>query len=98
MIYQSVSDILKKYRKAFLVLLIFQFLFLIGAMLGPYLYGLLIDEVMIKKKMDYLRWICVGYVGIYCFESILNVFHKRTSILTYNSMKLDLRKKCGVSI
>lgn len=92
-IYQSVSDILEKYRKAFLVLLIFQFFFLIGAMLGPYLYGLLIDEVMIKKKMGYLVWICVGYVGIYCFESVLNVFHKRTSVLAYNSMKLDLRKK-----
>lgn len=90
-IYQNVSDIFRLYQKQFMKLGILQALFLAGNIAGPFLYGILIDDVMIKKNIRMLFFICTGYAAIYIFDTALTVSQRKIQVHTYNAMKLNIR-------
>lgn len=92
-VYNQVANIVKKYNGRIGCLFCIQFLFLIGAMMSPYLYGLLIDEVMVNKSIAVLKWICIGYFILFCLDSMLIVIQRNVQVNTYNAMKTDIRKQ-----
>lgn len=91
-IYQGTASVLNQYKKGFWLLSLLQALFLINGICIPYLYGLLVDEVMIKKKLSLLVYICLGYVALYLFNTMLIILQKKLQNTTYQKMKLKLRR------
>lgn len=92
-VYRQIAEFVSNYKVNIKILFIIQFLFLIGAMIAPYLYGLLIDEVMVNRNITVLGWICIGYFLVFCFDSLLFVLQRKIQVKTYNNLKLSIRNK-----
>ena len=88
---KNISNVTAKYKKKFITLFIVQFMFLISALIVPYLYGMLIDDVLVGKRIEVLKWVCLGYIIVFIFESLLTVCQRVIKVNTYNKMKLDIR-------
>lgn len=88
-----IYGVLRRYTRVFIFLIIIQFLFAIGGFAEPFLYGVLIEDIILNKNINSLFWVCLAYVCIYCFDTILIVIQKNTQINLYNCIKTDIRKK-----
>lgn len=89
----QIFEIIIKYKKELKILFLIQFLFLICAVCPPYLYGLLIDDVLVGRKMEVLWLICIGYSILFIFDSLLSIVQKKIQVKTFNNLKLDIREK-----
>lgn len=66
---------------------------LISGLISPYLFKLLVDNVMIQKEIALLGWICLGYLMIYAVETGIHYvqlyFNNQFSV----KFSLDLRMR-----
>ena len=90
---QIMGIISNNYKKKIIILSVFPYLLLISDLITPFIYGLLIDEVMLKKNIFLLKWILIVYFCVFCFDSLVRYCQKKFQIKTYNNLKLDLRLK-----
>ena len=90
---QIMGIISNNYKKKIIILSVFPYLLLISDLITPFIYGLLIDEVMLKKNIFLLKWILIVYFCAFCFDSLVRYCQKKFQIKTYNNLKLDLRLK-----
>lgn len=66
---------------------------IITGFLTPLLFKLLIDNVMIQKELVLLKWICIGYISLYLFESLLMTGKKIYSNRLYNKLIFLIRRR-----
>ncbi|MEI6287699.1 MAG: ABC transporter ATP-binding protein, partial [Bacillota bacterium] len=64
----------------------------------PWLYKLLIDDVMVGGKLKVLLWVCGGYLGLYVLETLVlaaqRYFGNRLFIGLSFAIKTDLWRNC----
>lgn len=72
----------------------FKVFFLLLSLASPLFYMILINDVMVDRKLYMLIWVVIGYVGIYLLQTLATVLNK----ITYNTLfiKFILRLKTNI--
>ncbi|WP_176444822.1 ABC transporter ATP-binding protein [Paenibacillus herberti] len=89
---RNISKYIANRRKIFLRLGLLQFLLLALTLATPYLYKLLIDEVMIEGQLFLLSVVIIGYLVSYGLETILLTISTSTRNRMSNLLTLRIRK------
>lgn len=91
-IINGIQAITHRYKKEFILIIVLQSLFVVIGIVGPLLYGILIDEVIIGRKIEALFVVCIGYILAYIFETVLILCKNSMSNTVFTKIKLELRK------
>lgn len=70
-IYISINEYIKGFKKYLLGLGILKVLLLVSGFLSPLFFMILVDDVMVKRQINMLKWVCIGYTAIYIFETAI---------------------------
>ncbi|MCX7923156.1 MAG: ABC transporter ATP-binding protein/permease [Clostridia bacterium] len=92
-IYKVIEPYISKFTKQILALGAIKILVVVTGMATPYLFKLLIDDVMIEKDLSILKWICVGYITLYFLEAALLSLQKVIGNRLFNKLTFDIRFK-----
>lgn len=84
----------KKQQLLYFALGGFKVFFLLISLLSPVLYMILINDVLIDKKLYMLLWVIVGHIGIYLLQTLAIVLDK----ITYNTLFIQFRIRLKASI
>jgi ATP-binding cassette subfamily B protein/subfamily B ATP-binding cassette protein MsbA len=91
-IINGIENITHRYKKEFILIIVLQSFFVVIGIVGPLLYGILIDEVIIGRKVEALFIVCIGYILTYIFETVLILCKNSVSNTVFTKIKLQLRK------
>ncbi|HEX2926734.1 MAG TPA: ABC transporter ATP-binding protein [Ruminiclostridium sp.] len=64
---------------------------LVLGLIAPYLYKLLVDEVMTKGRFGLLKWICAGYIAIFIVSSVLLFIQRIKGNKFFFKLLFDIR-------
>ncbi len=90
-IFKILKPMLKNLKKQIFTLGMIKICLLVLGLITPYLFKLLIDEVMAKGRMNLLKWICTGYIAIFVVQSILLFFQRVFGNKFYFKLVFDIR-------
>ncbi len=90
-IWKEIRPHLKRNEKSIFGLITLKVFLLLVGLSTPLLFKLLIDNVMIKREFNLLKWICLGYVILFGFESIILTIQKIVSNRVYNKFTFNIR-------
>jgi ATP-binding cassette subfamily B protein/subfamily B ATP-binding cassette protein MsbA len=93
-LFKRLYPFLKQQKLLYFALGCFKVFFLLFSLAPPLLYMILINDVMVDKKLYMLIWVVAGYVGIYLLQTLATVLNK----ITYNTLfiKFNLRLKAKI--
>ncbi len=92
-IYDGVRQYAKPFTKHIVGLGILKLLLLLLGVTTPLFFKLLVDNVMVKRQLDVLVWVCIGYISIYVVESFALLGQKILSNRVFNKVTFDIRFK-----
>ncbi|HEX9063037.1 MAG TPA: ABC transporter ATP-binding protein, partial [Clostridia bacterium] len=90
-IFKILKPMLKNLKKQIFALGMVKICLLVLGLVTPYLFKLLIDEVMAKGRISFLKWICTGYIAIFVVQSILLFFQRVFGNKFYFKLVFDIR-------
>lgn len=93
-IFRKVYPFIKKDKTLYFALGLIKIWNLILSLLGPALYLVLINDIMIDKRISLLPLVIGGYIGIYLLQTLGTVFNKRF----YNNLFLKFNLKIKTKI
>lgn len=64
---------------------------LVTGFLIPYLFKLLVDQVMLQRKIELLHWVCLGFFGLFLVESGILLQQKRVANRLFTRLTFDIR-------
>lgn len=82
---------LKKYKKYFLVIFLLNLLVIAVTAAIPYLYKILIDDVIANKEYYLLKWVILGYIALFLAETLFLFFLTIINNYVYNDMMFRIR-------
>lgn len=93
-IFKNVYPFIKKEKHLYFILGGLKIWTLLLSLIGPMLYMVLINNVMIGKKLELLLPVLLGYIGIYLLQTLGTVMNKRV----YNKLflKFNVRIKTRI--
>lgn len=93
-LFKRLYPFLKNQKLLYFALGGFKVFFLLLSLISPILYMILINDVMIDKKLYMLIWVVAGYIGIYLLQTLAIVLNK----ITYNRLFIKFRIRLQTSI
>jgi len=90
-IYNDIKIYISEFKKQILGLGIFKLILLLIGLATPLLFKVLVDNVMIEKQLDMLKWVCLGYLILYVISTVVMVFQKATSNKIFNKLTFRIR-------
>ena len=92
-IYEKLGYIVHRFKLQMMSLGFIKIILILTGLATPYFYKILIDDVMIGKNLDMLKWVCAGYLGLYFIETIVLYFQRKIGNRVYNKITFDVRVK-----
>ncbi|AJQ26607.1 ABC transporter ATP-binding protein [Pelosinus fermentans] len=92
-IFQEIKPFIKNYERQLIILSINKLLQLPIGIAMLFLFKELIDEVMNRKQLDILRWICIGYILLFFLQTLFLSYQKIVGTKMYNKLIFDIRLK-----
>lgn len=87
------SVFMRPHRVSLISLGLLRFILLLLGLASPFLFKILIDDVMINKQVGTLAWVCVGYVTIYVLETVVIFIRAQISNRAFGKILFDLRRR-----
>lgn len=93
-LFKRLYPFLKQQKLLYFALGGFKVFFLLLSLVSPLFYMILINDVMVDRKLYMFVWVAVGYIGIYLLQTLATVLNK----ITYNTLfiKFNLRLKTNI--
>ena len=92
-VFKIVYPFIKKDKSFYFALGILKIGSLVLALLGPVLYLVLINDIMIDKKLSFLPIVIGGYVGIYLLQTLVIVLNKQFYNKLFLKFNVKIKKK-----
>lgn len=92
-IFKKIYPLMRSNKGLYFLLGVFKAFFLILSLISPVFYLMLINDVMIKKRIINLVWVIGGYIGIYLLETLGISLNKIVYNKFYSKFRLKLRKQ-----
>lgn len=62
-------------------------------LITPVLYKILIDKVMIKKQLDMLKWVCLGYIVMFILQSLAISYQRLVGTRVCNKIGFVIKSR-----
>lgn len=72
-------------------IIILKLLLMITTLIPPMLYKILIDDVIVKEKLWYLKTVVLLYIALFLIESLLLYYKSYKENLIYNKLSYDIK-------
>lgn len=92
-LYKKFAVLFQEQKKGMAKVFFLQMILMLFSLCAPYLYGVLIDDVMISRNLEPLGWICGGYAVVFAVETVVTAIHNKVRNATFNQIKLNLRTR-----
>lgn len=90
---KKIFPYIKSKKKNYVLFALVKLLFSALGLIGPLLYWLLVNEVMMKRQMDGFAWVVLGYVTLYLIQTLLVVLSQITYNKVFVAFNLKLKHK-----
>lgn len=87
-------DILKEYKFKLLGIGFLEMLAACYYLVNPVFLEIFTDQVIIGRKNEMLKFVCIGTIGLYLLYCTVEYFSKWLRITTVNEIILRIKKKC----
>lgn len=92
-IFKSIFPIIKHEKHLYFLLAVFKVAMLVSALITPLFYKMLLNDVIIDKRLHMLLWVVVGYIGIYIFDSFIVTINKKVYNTLFLKMKISVKQQ-----
>ncbi|WP_042199085.1 ABC transporter ATP-binding protein [Paenibacillus camerounensis] len=92
-LYQIFKAYLLPQKTSIKLAFLFKWLLLVSAITSPLIFKILIDDIMILNNMKLLKWVILGYVFIWIYESTILFGQTKINNQISNALILKLRVK-----
>lgn len=92
-ILQEVKAYLRPLKGSIWVLTMVKFLLVIVSLITPYFFKLLIDDVMIKRQLGMLKWVCILYSIAFVLSTFLLSCQRIIGNRVYKRFSFNIRYK-----
>jgi len=92
-IFEKIFPYLKNDKNKYILLIIFKFVFLLLSLATPYFYYLLINDVIIKRDLNILVVVIVGYIGLFLIETFFKVLNTKIYNTVFLKLKINIKLK-----
>ncbi|SHH71841.1 ATP-binding cassette, subfamily B, MsbA [Clostridium collagenovorans DSM 3089] len=72
-------------------IIIMKLLLMIVTLIPPMLYKILIDDVIVKQKLSYLKIVVILYIALFLIESLILYYKTYKENLVYNKLSYDIK-------
>lgn len=90
-IYTKLYKFIAPLKRKLFSLTFFKFYSMILTIITPIFYKILVDDVMIGGKIEYLIFVILGYIGVYALQTLGIVYEKRSENSFLMPFALKLR-------
>ncbi|MCX8131175.1 MAG: ABC transporter ATP-binding protein/permease [Clostridia bacterium] len=92
-VYDKIKMHITGFKTQFVNLGALKIVLILLGLTSPFLFKILIDDVMVKRQLNMLKWVCIGYAGIYLLETAVTVYQKIISNRVFSKITFDIRYK-----
>jgi len=93
-IFKRLYPFIKEQKTLYFSLSGFKVLSLLLSLISPLFYMILINDVMVNKKLYMLIWVIAGYIGIYLIQTIATVINR----IVYNKLYIKFNLKLNLAV
>ncbi len=90
-LYKSIKLHLQGSNHLVIILFIIKILLIFSGIMSPYFFKILIDDVIIARKLNYIIWVCIGYISIYIFEFFIFSVQRSISNKLFNRFLFNIK-------
>lgn len=88
---EIIFSCIPSYKKEFVRFVFLRLILMTSSIITTYLFKVLVDDIMIEFKLDYLKWVCFGYIVVFGFESLIVIYLRKSEIYFYNNLSESIR-------
>ena len=89
----AIKPFIKEFNKKIVLLTIIRFLQIPIAIIVPFLFKILVDDVMLGKQVSLLKWVCIGYIIVFIIQTIVMTCQKSVGNKVYNKVIYKTKSK-----
>jgi ABC-type bacteriocin/lantibiotic exporter with double-glycine peptidase domain len=97
MVFNQLKGFYKNYLKKIVLLIVISLLTIPCMVITPYLYKVLIDDVLIAGRLSKLILLCIGYCLVFILQTVLSGINLYFSNKVQNGVKFHARSKIWVN-
>ena len=92
-LYQLFKTYLDPIKTSIKLAFMYKWLLMLSAVISPFLFKVVIDDVIIGNNIEILKWVVLGYFIIWLYETVVHFLNTKVNNLISNSLIFKLRLK-----